>query len=152
MFALLQTQSSSTRSTKVSTTTRCLAKSIDLAIVFFASVVLWYPIGVLLGLAYTLAQDGLRDGQSLGKRLFHLKAINVNTGKDCTLRESLIRNAPLGVAVFFGIIPFWGWIILVLLGFPLVGFEIYLMRSQPTGARLGDVMSDTHVVERPKVR
>ena len=59
--------------------------------------------------------------------------MNLKTNEVCTLRESVIRNAPLGVAIFFGIIPFWGWIILVLLGIPLVALEIYLMMTLENG-------------------
>lgn len=62
----------------------------------------------------------------------------------------MIRNAPIGVATFFGIIPFWGWIILVLLGIPLLALEVYLMVTLANGGRLGDVMADTHVVEAPR--
>ena len=140
---------------KIHPATRCMAKAIDMSAIFFLALILPYPIGVLLGFAYTLVHDGLFNGQSLGKRVFHLKA--VQAGQEvivatpempaCTVRESVIRNVPLGVATFFAIIPFWGWIILVLLGVPLVLLEVYLMLTSPTGSRLGDVMADTRVVQ-----
>lgn len=148
MFLVLQEQASPTD--KVSTLTRCIAKGIDLCVIFFLSIVLPYPLGVLLGFIYTLIHDGIRDGQSLGKRLFHLKVIHLPEKNACTIRESAIRNAPLGVATLFGIIPFWGWIILILLGIPLVALEVYLMLTQSNGGRLGDVMGDTKVVEVPR--
>lgn len=139
-----------TGASKVSTLTRCIAKSIDLFVIVFLSVVLPYPAGVLLGFIYTLIHDGVFKGQSLGKWLFQLKVIHLKSNEPCTLRDSVIRNAPLGVATFFGIIPFWGWIILILLGIPLVALEIYLMVTIENGGRLGDVMADTKVVEAPR--
>lgn len=132
---------------KVSTLTRCIAKGVDLCVIFLFSVVLPYPVGVLLGFIYTIIHDGMFSGQSLGKRLFHLKAVQLKDEQPCGLRESVIRNSPLGVAALFGIIPFWGWIILIILGIPLMALEIYLMLTQPGGARLGDVMGDTKVIE-----
>lgn len=132
---------------KVSTLTRCIAKGIDLCVIFLFSVVLPYPVGVLLGFIYTIIHDGLFGGQSLGKRIFHLRAVQLADEQPCGLRESVIRNSPLGVAALFGIIPFWGWIILVILGIPLMALEIYLMITQPGGSRLGDVMADTKVIE-----
>ncbi|MBI3542878.1 MAG: RDD family protein [Deltaproteobacteria bacterium] len=148
MFLVLERPIANTA--KVSTLTRCIAKGVDLCVIILLSVVLPYPVGVLLGFGYTLVHDGVHKGQSLGKWLFQLKVMNLKTNEPCTLRESVIRNAPLGVATFFGIIPFWGWIILVLLGIPLVALEVYLMVTLPNGGRLGDVMGDTHVVEAPR--
>lgn len=148
MFLILQDQAVPTD--KVSTLTRCIAKGIDLCLIFLLSIVLPYPVGVLLGFIYTLIHDGIKDGQSLGKRLFHLKVVHLPERHACTIRESAIRNAPLGVATLFGIIPFWGWIILILLGIPLVALEIYLMLTQANGGRLGDVMADTKVIEAPR--
>lgn len=151
MFLSMQTLPTNPSSeTKVSVITRCMAKSVDLAVVFFVNVILPYPVGVLLGLVYMLVHDGLFQGHSFGKSLFSIRAAMVKNNLLCTVRESAIRNAPLGVATFFGIIPFWGWILLVLLGLPLIALEIYLMLSSPTGARLGDVMADTHVVPSDK--
>ncbi|MEW6056329.1 MAG: RDD family protein [Bdellovibrionota bacterium] len=149
MFLALE-QRSSSQVAKVSTTVRCLAKGIDLCVIFFLSIILPYPIGVLLGFIYTLIHDGVWANQSLGKRLFRLKVVDARTGAVCGIRESMIRNAPLGVATFFGIIPFWGWILLVLLGIPMVALEVYLMWTQSGGGRLGDIMADTKVVEVAK--
>lgn len=148
MFQTLPTAPASEN--KVSVITRCMAKTVDVAVVFFVNVILPYPVGVLLGLVYMLVHDGLFQGHSLGKSLFSIRAAQVKGNLICTVRESAIRNAPLGVATFFGIIPFWGWILLVLLGLPLIALEVYLMLSSPTGARLGDVMADTHVISSDK--
>ncbi len=66
--------------------------------------------------------------------------------KPMSLRASVVRNAPVGVATFFAIIPVWGWLILALVGVPLMVMEIYLMVTAENGHRLGDVMADTEVV------
>jgi hypothetical protein len=134
------------------------AKFVDLAIVMvFAAA--FYPIGPLLGFVYSLFADALPikgfSGQSLGKKLLKLRAVSLRPypvmGKDgfpaLSYRDSLFRNAPVGVATFFALIPVWGWAILALIGFPLMIVEIYLLVRAPRGQRLGDVMADTEVVE-----
>lgn len=135
---------------KISVPIRLIAKFIDLAIVFILAVIVLYPLGPLLGFAYSLVCDGMpiprNRGQSVGKKLMRIRVINVKTKRPAKLRDSILRNAPVGIATFFGIIPFWGWIILALLGIPLMIMEIYIMMRVETGHRLGDVMGDTEVV------
>lgn len=135
------------------------AKFIDLAVVMLASAVVWYPIGPLLGFLYSIMADALPikgfSGQSLGKKIVGLRAVSLRPGgklgKDghpaLSYRDSLFRNAPVGVATFFALIPIWGWAILALIGFPMMIVEIYLLVRAPRGQRLGDVMADTEVVE-----
>lgn len=138
---------------KASVVVRCLAKAADFSVVLLLNAFLPVVVGALLGFIYMLVHDGMFSGQSIGKRLFRLKVMHVKNDLPCTIRESAVRNAPLGVATFFAIIPFWGWILAVLVGIPLVAIEIYLMVTRPGGHRLGDVMADTVVVEagaRPK--
>lgn len=136
------------------------AKFVDLAVVMLASAVVWYPIGPLLGFLYSILADALPirgfSGQSLGKKLFKLRAVSLRPGPKkagadghpaLSYRDSLYRNAPVGVATFFALIPIWGWAILALIGFPMMIVEIYLLVRAPRGQRLGDVMADTEVVE-----
>jgi len=132
---------------KVSITSRCAARAIDLSIVFVLDVFLPHPAGVFLGFIYTLFQDAIWDGRSVGKRLLKLRVLNAHTKQACTIKESALRNSTIGVALFFAIVPFWGWIILVLLGIPLVIMEIYLMKNKEHGQRLGDVMAETQVFQ-----
>jgi uncharacterized RDD family membrane protein YckC len=138
-------------SSKVSVVNRVIAKLIDLAIVFLL-VGFIYPVGPLLGFLYSLCADGIGigglQGQSIGKKLLRLQVVHIPTRKPASFRDSVLRNAPVGVATFFGIIPVWGWLILGLIGLPLMVMEVYLMISVETGHRLGDVMGDTEVVER----
>jgi hypothetical protein len=56
----------------------------------------------------------------------------------------------VGLCTFFAIIPIWGWIILFLVGIPLMAIEIYLLARVETRQRLGDVMADTEVVVAPR--
>jgi uncharacterized RDD family membrane protein YckC len=42
-----------------------------------------------------LLADGLRNGQSLGKRLAQTRVIQAATGKPCTYWQSLVRNLVL---------------------------------------------------------
>jgi uncharacterized RDD family membrane protein YckC len=136
--------------TKVATTTRVVAKLIDLFLVIAAAAILPYPLGPLMGFTYSVAGDGMRGGpfrgQSIGKKLLKLRVINTATKHPASLRDSVLRNAPVGVATFFAIIPIWGWLILGFIGLPLMMMEIYLMVSVESGHRLGDVMGDTEVI------
>ncbi len=136
---------------KVSVMNRVIAKIIDLVFVVALAAVLPYPLGPLLGFLYSLFADGIPfagfRGQSLGKKVMKLRVQNAVNRVPASLKESALRNAPVGVATFFAIIPVWGWLILGLIGVPLMIMEIYLMLSVDTGHRLGDVMGDTEVIE-----
>ena len=136
---------------RVSVLNRVGAKGIDFLVLGFVSMVLPFPLGPFLGFFYSLFADGIPvggiQGQSLGKRIMKLRVISVKrNGAPCSLRESIIRNAPVGVATFFALIPVWGWLIVLLLGIPLLLIEVYLMLTVEKGHRLGDVMGDTEVI------
>jgi uncharacterized RDD family membrane protein YckC len=147
---LLQDQASQA---KVTVLSRVAAKMIDLFLVVFIGAVpiLPYPLGPLLGFAYSLGGDGIQKGpfhgQSVGKKLMKLCVVRKGTQKPASWRDSALRNAPVGVATFFALIPVWGWIICILIGLPLMIMEVYLMLSVETRQRLGDVMGDTEVVD-----
>ena len=138
---------------------RVLAKFVDLFVVMIVSATVWSPLGPLCGFIYSLLADGLPfegfEGQSLGKKLLKLRVVSTRIGgwkggerpQRLSYRDSIFRNAPVGVATFFALIPVWGWAILALIGFPLMVVEIYLLVRAPRGQRLGDVMADTEVVE-----
>jgi uncharacterized RDD family membrane protein YckC len=148
---------------------------VDIFIVLVLAALPLYPVGPLLGFVYSLIADGLKlpgrgtqsvQGQSVGKWIFKLRVVMVVTRRvgepgnggmaeaetvvrervPASIKASALRNAPVGVATFFAIIPVWGWIILGIVGIPLMIMEIYLMATVETGHRLGDVMGDTEVV------
>ncbi len=129
---------------------RVLAKSVDLLLVFTLALLLPYPLGPLLGFLYSLLADGISwktfHGQSLGKKLLKLQVVQQHSRQPIHYKDSMIRNAPVGVATFFAMIPVWGWLFLGIFGIPLLIMEVYLMLTVQTGHRLGDVMGDTEVI------
>ena len=136
---------------KTSVINRVIAKFIDLAVFVALSVILPYPLGPLLGFIYSLVGDGMNfgpfHGQSVGKKIMRLQVIHIGRQAPIKVRDSVFRNAPVGIATFFAIIPLWGWLILALIGVPLMVMEVYLMLSVESGHRLGDVMGDTEVID-----
>lgn len=134
---------------------RILAKLVDLLVVFVLAVLVPYPLGPILGFGYSVLADGAPwppfQGQSLGKKIFGIRAVSLGrrshegTYEPANFKESFLRNSPIGVATFFAIIPFWGWVILGLLGLPLMAIEVYLMMTRARRRRLGDIMGNTEV-------
>lgn len=128
---------------------RYFAKIIDLFIVVACAAVFPKLIGPLVGIAYGLLADGLNTGpfrgQSIGKKVFDLQVVNTDQNLPANFRDSAIRNSTIGFGIFFAMIPVWGWIILLLVGIPLILMEIYLIQKMEKGHRLGDVMADTEV-------
>src|ERR1700747_3239557 len=143
---------------KASVLHRVFAKAIDLTLVWLLTWALpvLYPVGPLIGFLYSLSADSLKFGshqsQSVGKRIMRLQTVSqirhTSDGmrEPCNLKESIYRNAPVGVATFFALIPFWGWLGMIFVGVPLMVMEVYLMLSVEAGHRLGDVMGDSEVI------
>src|SRR4051812_39902461 len=92
---------------KVSVVNRVIAKVIDIVLVFAFAAVLPYPLGPLVGFLYSLIADGLNfspfRGQSVGKKLMKLRVVHVVDQRPASIRDSVLRNAPVGVATFFAI-------------------------------------------------
>lgn len=130
---------------KIARLSRLIAKGIDLLIVMVLVTVL-YPIGVILAFIYLACSDSMHYGQSLGKKFIGFSVISLIDGKPCSFKQSLIRNLPILIPLAFIIIPFWGWILAVLIGIPLISLELYLLFTLDSGHRLGDVMADTTVI------
>jgi len=124
---------------------RLMAKCIDIFVALILSITV-YPFGVLLALTYLSFGDSLQNGQSIGKKLLGLSVVSLEDGSYCSFKQSIIRNLPLTVPLFFMIIPLWGWFFSALIGIPMVLFEIYLLLKIESGNRLGDVMADTTVM------
>ncbi len=81
-------------------------------------------IGIAAYLAYLLLQDGLPNGQSIGKRIMKIAVINKTSGKACGFAASVIRN---------GLLLFLGFIDLLFLG-------------SRYRQRLGDMLANTIVI------
>ena len=130
---------------RVARLARILAKTIDLFIVLIFVVAL-YPFGIFIGAAYLALSDALQGGQSVGKRFIGFSVISLEDGEACSAKQSLIRNLPFAIPLFFLMIPLWGWVFTAILGGGLMILEVYLLFKLDSGNRLGDVMADTTVI------
>ncbi len=65
-------------------------------------------IAIILALLYYLFQDGLRNGQSYGKRIMKTKVIDSRNGSPCTFGQSFIRNLLLSILGFIDWIFIFG--------------------------------------------
>jgi len=142
-------------SVRVGVLKRIGARVIDGLVMLLLASALPSPFGALCGFLYSILGDGLNFGpfryQSIGKKALGLRVRRVQPGDGAPrppmhLQNVALRNLPVGVATFFQIIPVMGWILLVLVGVPLMAFEIWLMIRIPGSHRLGDVLGDTEVV------
>ncbi len=129
---------------RVALLSRLFAKAIDLFIVLILSFFM-YPLGIILSAIYISICDSLQNGQSVGKKFMGFSVLSLEDGQPCTKKQSFIRNLPIFVPLVFAIIPIWGLIFTILLGTPLLAFEVYLLFKLDSGNRLGDVMADTTV-------
>ncbi len=128
---------------------RFLAKFIDFLLIGALSQIL-KPVGPLAGLTYILISDGLFQGRSLGKRIIGLRVITKKEEKECTFRDSIIRNLTPAVVVLFSILPLIGWFLFFTVGIVILIFESYLIFTDEAGIRIGDILADTQVIEVPK--
>ena len=104
--------------------------------------------GALLGFFYSLVADGLPGGfkgRSPGKRLMRIRVVDEN-GNPARLKTSIIRNIPVGIVTFLMVIPFWGWILAVLVGIPFGLIELSLIARAKGHQRLGDVLAGSLVI------
>ncbi len=132
---------------------RALARLVDLSFAFAVANVA-REAGPPLAALYLLAADGLLPGQSLGKRLFGVRAMVLppkgskqTRGRPAGYRESVLRNAPFAlVSLFYGI-TLVGWVLLFVVGIPIVAFVAWMVWSDRLGIRIGDIFADTQVVD-----
>jgi uncharacterized RDD family membrane protein YckC len=128
---------------------RFLAKFIDFLV---AGALFAIPsfVGPLAGTTYLLISDGLKGGQSLGKRIIGLKTVTLDTGAPCDFRKSLIRNSPFAVLILFcflvGWIPYLGKVLAAAAALAIFAVEISLIYTDSLGARFGDRIARTVVV------
>ena len=128
---------------------RLAAKVIDALVVvaiFFLGETLLSNVGLALAAAFSAVQDGLGDGQSIGKRIMGLRVVDDVSGASCNFRNSFLRNFPFTLAVIFVTVPAL-WVFFILLTLPVLGLELYLLFTVDSGIRLGDVLGNTLVVE-----
>ncbi|EQC44772.1 RDD family protein [Bacteriovorax sp. Seq25_V] len=130
---------------KVARFSRLMAKAIDLFIVLVLSI-FFYPIGIIISIAYMSVADAIQNGQSVGKKFIGFSVISLEDGTPCSVKQSFVRNLPIIIPLIFAVIPFFGWLIAIVIGVPFIALEVYLLYKLDSGHRLGDVMADTTVM------
>jgi uncharacterized RDD family membrane protein YckC len=121
---------------------RAAAKIIDFILI--AAVIEIIPkAGYFAGLAYLLLGDGFFDGRSVGKKLIKLRVVSTVTGGPCTFRDSILRNSTFAVGYILWIVPWIGWIFILL----IAALEYILILGSMDGKRLGDEFAKTAVLE-----
>jgi len=135
---------------KVHAVDRYMAKGLDVILITVIALVLsvlWYPLGALGAILYAFFHDGLNNGASVGKTIIGLKVIrSPEEDGPVTWRVSATRNLSVGLFTIFAVIPMIGWILMFLIGIPLLIFEAYLIYNLESGHRLGDIIAGTRVV------
>ena len=130
---------------KASVLKRIMARFVDWLVAWVFALFL-PPIGVIFGMTYLAVADGLQKGQSLGKMVFGLDVVKQD-GSPCDLRSSVFRNIPFVLIYLFYALGFFGWILLIIVGLPILLIELWLIYVDERGDRLGDRIADTHVIE-----
>lgn len=105
------------------------------------------PAGIVIALLYLLFADGMLQGQSLGKKLFGVKAIYLPTGAGTRHRDSVLRNSPFGLVIVLSMMPELGFKAFVAGAAVIGGIEAWRCWRDPDGLRLGDVWAQTQVVD-----
>ncbi len=124
---------------------RGLARGVDF-LVAFGLATLGHELGAILAVIYLLLADGLLHGQSPGKRLFGVRAMQIPRRAPAGYRESMLRNADFALVALFYVVPL-GWILLLLVGLPIIAFESWMVWTDRLGIRIGDIFADTQVVD-----
>ncbi len=131
---------------KASLLLRAGARLVDLSIawVLFKST---GPAGLVIALLYLVFADGMLQGQSPGKKLFGVKVVYLPTRSGARHRDSMVRNAPLGLVIILSMMPELGQIAfiggIVIIG----GIEAVRCWRDPDGLRLGDLWAQTQVTD-----
>ena len=123
---------------------RTAAKIVDFILI--AAVIEIIPrAGYYAGLTYLLLGDGFFDGRSIGKKLLRLKVLSAGTGAPCSFRDSILRNSTFAVGYALWVVPFIGWIFIVIVSV----IEFILVLGSKDSMRLGDEIAKTIVIETP---
>ena len=132
---------------KASLLLRVFAKALDFILI--ALVTEMVPkAGFYAGLSYLLISDGLFDGRSIGKRLMGLGVVSTVTGTPCSMKQSILRNAPLGAGLLLYRVPLIGWIFIVIIS----SVEFLILLGSKEGMRLGDELAKTLVIEETPLK
>lgn len=124
---------------------RVIAKALDFIIVAAMAEVV-PKAGFYAGISYLLISDGLFNGRSLGKRLIGLRVTSIaadSSDGPCSMKQSIIRNAPFGAGFLLNILPWIGWIFIVFIS----TLEFLILLGSKEGMRFGDEIAKTAVLE-----
>lgn len=89
---------------------------------------------ILIPIAYLLVKDGFGQGQSYGKKAFHLIVVDLETNTPCNKSKSAVRNL---VSILLGMIPFVGNLI-----------EPIVILATVDGRKVGDRAANTMVINK----
>jgi hypothetical protein len=104
--------------------------------------------GLVVALLYLLLADGIFHGQSVGKRVFGVKAVFLPMRTDARFRDSTLRNAPLALIVLMRMMPEPLGLRAGLAGLLVIcAVEAWKAIRDPLGRRFGDVWAQTQVVD-----
>jgi uncharacterized RDD family membrane protein YckC len=104
--------------------------------------------GFVVALLYLLLADGVFHGQSVGKRIFGVKAVFLPMRTDARFRDSTLRNAPLALIVLLRMMPEPLGLRAGLAGLLVIcAVEAWKAVRDPLGRRFGDVWAQTQVVD-----
>jgi uncharacterized RDD family membrane protein YckC len=105
------------------------------------------PAGIVIALLYLLFADGMLQGQSLGKKLFGVKVVYLPTRQGARHRDSVLRNAPLGLVIILAMMPDLGAKAFIAGALVIGGIEAFKCWKDPLGLRLGDLWANTQVTD-----
>jgi hypothetical protein len=58
----------------------------------------------------------------------------------------MLRNADFALVALFFVVPL-GWILLLLVGLPIIAFESWMVWTDRLGIRIGDIFADTQIID-----
>ena len=126
---------------------RGMARLADIAVAYALAVAAGRA-GLVVALLYLLLADGIFHGQSVGKRIFGVKAVFLPMRTDARFRDSTLRNAPLALIVLMRMMPEPLGLRAGLAGLLVIGaVEAWKAVRDPLGRRFGDVWAQTQVVD-----
>lgn len=105
------------------------------------------PAGIVMALLYILFADAMIYGQSLGKKMFGVKAIFLPTRAPVRHRDSVLRNAPFGLVIILFMMPDLGFKAFIGGTIVIGGIEAFNAWRHPQGLRLGDLWAQTQVID-----
>ena len=105
------------------------------------------PAGIVMAFLYTLFADAMINGQSVGKKLFGVKAIYLPSRSGVRHRDSVLRNGPFGLVIILFMMPDFGILAFAFGALGIGSVEAWSAFRHPSGQRLGDLWAQTQVID-----